>query len=99
MPEIKVPVNGGYIVAETSIDPDYPGIYLFFRSNTGYETSGVLMEAPVDKEGLYVRCWADLESEDPTIVFNQRWEDINRSLGISGMTAADIYVPGKLCGI
>lgn len=83
MSEIKVPVNGGYIVAETSIDPDYPGIYLFFRSNTGYETSGVLMEAPVDKEGLYVRCWADLESEDPTIVYNQRWEDINRSLGVS----------------
>ena len=88
MSEIKVPVNGGYIVAETSIDPDYPGIYLFFRSNTGYETSGVLMEAPVDKEGLYVRCWANLESEDPTIVFNQRWEDINRSLGIAPETPA-----------
>lgn len=83
MPEIKVPVKGGYIVAEPSIDPDYPGIYLFFRSNTGIETAGVLMEAPVDKEGLYVRCWANLESEDPTIVFNQRWEDINRSLGIT----------------
>lgn len=46
------------------------------------------MEAPVDKEGLYVRCWANLESEDPTIVFNQRWEDINRSLGIAPETPA-----------
>lgn len=88
MSEIKVPVKGGYIVAETSIDPDYPGIYLFFRSNTGYETSGVLMEAPVDKEGLHVYCWANLESEDPTIVFNQRWEDINHSLGIAPETPA-----------
>ena len=88
MAEIKIPVKGGYIVAEPSIDPEYPGIYLFFRSNTGYETSGVLMEAPADKDGLYVRCWADLESEDPTIVFNQRWEDINRSLGITPETPA-----------
>ena len=88
MAEIKIPVKGGYIVAEPSIDPEYPGIYLFFRSNTGYETSGVLMEAPADKDGLYVRCWADLESEDPTIVFNQRWDDINRSLGITPETPA-----------
>jgi hypothetical protein len=43
--KIKVPVNGGYIVAERNPDPDYDGISICFESDKGTIADIVLVEA------------------------------------------------------
>jgi hypothetical protein len=43
--KIKVPVNGGYLVAERNPDPDYDGITIYFESDKGTIADIVLTEA------------------------------------------------------
>ena len=75
MEEIKVRVKGGYIRANASSDPDYPGIDVEFVSNNDVgETLSrprVLIEKPVD-DNLRALIWDDADNEDYTkeIVFN-----------------------------
>ena len=75
MEEIKVRVKGGYIRANVSNDPDYPGIDLEFVPNnyTGETLSipRVLFEKPADGK-LRALIWDDADNEDYTkeIVFS-----------------------------
>lgn len=75
MEEIKVRVNGGYIRANASSDPDYPGIDVEFVSDNDVgETLSrprVLFEKPVD-DNLRALIWDDADDEDYTkeIVFD-----------------------------
>ena len=75
MEEIKVRVNGGYIRANASSDPDYPGIDVEFVSDNDVgETLSrprVLIEKPVD-DNLRALIWDDADNEDYTkeIVFD-----------------------------
>lgn len=74
MEEIKVSVKGGYIRANASEDPDYPGIDVEFVSDNDVgETLSrprVLFEKPVD-DNLRALIWDDADNEDYTkeIVF------------------------------
>lgn len=75
MEEIKVRVKGGYIRANASSDPDYPGIDVEFVSDNDVgETLSrprVLIEKPVD-DNLRALIWDDADNEDYTkeIVFD-----------------------------
>jgi len=75
MEEIKVRVKGGYIRANASSDPDYPGIDVEFVSDNDVgETLSrprVLFEKPVD-DNLRALIWDDADNEDYTkeIVFD-----------------------------
>lgn len=75
MEEIRVNVKGGYIRANASEDPDYPGIDVeFVPDNYNGETLSiprVLFEKPADGE-LRALIWDDADNEDYTkeIVFD-----------------------------
>ena len=69
MEEIKVKVEGGYLRANPSSDPDYPGIDVeFVPDNYNGETLSmprVLFEKPIDDK-LRVLIWDDADNEDYT---------------------------------
>lgn len=69
MEEIKVKVEGGYLRANPSSDPDYPGIDVeFVPDNYDGETLSmprVLFEKPIDDK-LRVLIWDDADNEDYT---------------------------------
>lgn len=69
MEEIKVRVKGGYIRANASTDPDYPGIDVEFVSDDYNEETlsrpRVLFEKPTDDK-LRVLIWDDSDNEDYT---------------------------------
>ncbi len=73
--QLIVEVEGGYIVATVSPDPEYPGIDVeFVACNDKGETASrprVLFEKP-NKENLRVLVWGNANSEDYTdeIEFN-----------------------------
>ena len=46
--EIRVKVNGGYLVAGRNADPDYDGIYIIFETDNGDIVDVVLTEAKVE---------------------------------------------------
>ena len=75
MEEIKVRVKGGYIRANASSDPDYPGIDVEFVSDNDVgetlSSPRVLFEKPVD-DNLRALIWDDADNEDYTkeIVFD-----------------------------
>ena len=67
MEELKVKVNGGYIRATASEDPNYPGIDVEFVADddVGENLSRprVLFEKPIDGD-LRALIWADTNDED-----------------------------------
>lgn len=75
MEEIKIRVEGGYIRANTSADPDYPGIDIEFVADKVDENSlsrpRVLFEYP-EHGKLRLLIWSDKNNEDYTqeIIFN-----------------------------
>lgn len=75
MEEIKIRVEGGYIRANTSADPDYPGIDIeFVPDDYNGETLSlprILFEKPLG-EKLRALVWEDTDDEDYTreIVFD-----------------------------
>ena len=72
---LRVEVEGGYLYATISADPDYPGICVEFvadnESDDALSRPTVLIEKPVDDE-LRVLVWSDEDDEDYTteIKFN-----------------------------
>jgi hypothetical protein len=69
--ELRVNVNGGYIRATISEDPDYPGIDIEFVPNDydGKTTNPrVLIEQPIDRDDILCRAlvWEDKDDEDFT---------------------------------
>ena len=69
--KLTVRIKGGYLVAEKSTDPDYPGIDIEFIPDTdnGKTFPRVLVEGPPEHSdenypNLRTLVWADPDSED-----------------------------------
>lgn len=70
--KLRVKIQGGYLVATPSCDPDYPGIDIEFQPDKEgplYTLPRVLMEKPAGKN-LRALVWADPASEDYTSEIN-----------------------------
>lgn len=69
--EMRVKVEGGYIVATASCDPDYPGIDVEFEpdecGDNGEKLSNprILLEKPAG-EKIRAILWTDSQTEDYT---------------------------------
>lgn len=48
--EIRVKVNGGYLVAGRNSDPDYDGIYVVFETDDGYIIDVALTECKAEND-------------------------------------------------
>ncbi len=72
---LRVEVEGGYLYATISADPDYPGICVEFvaddESDEDLSRPTVLIEKPLDDE-LRALVWGNKNDEDYTteIIFN-----------------------------
>ena len=66
--EIRVKINGGYLVAGRNPDPDYDGIYIVFETDDGDIIDVVLTEAKSEynKEKIDVYCYEDEYDDDFT---------------------------------
>lgn len=81
--EIRVPVKGGYIVAERNPDPDYDGISIYFETSDKDIMDIVLVESK--KENEYnqtdVYCYEDVFNEDWTRKYSIDHEEIYEAFG------------------
>lgn len=66
--EIRVKMNGGYLVAGRNPDPDYDGIYIVFETDEGNIIDVVVAEAKAEsnKEKIDLYCYEDVYNEDFT---------------------------------
>ena len=66
--EIRVKVNGGYLVAGRNPDPDYDGIYVVFETDDGNIIDIVLTECKTEnnRSKIDVYCYEDVWVEDFT---------------------------------
>ena len=80
--EIRVKVNGGYLVAGRNIDPDYDGIYIVFETDDGDLVDIVLTEAKSEynKEKIDVYCYEDEYDDDFTRKYTLDSKKIYRAL-------------------
>lgn len=80
--EIRVKVNGGYLVAGKNGDPNYEGIYIVFETDDGDIVDVVSTEAPTkyNKEKINVYCYENVYSEDYTRKFILDSKEIHRAL-------------------
>ena len=82
--EIRVKVNGGYLVAGRNADPNYDGIYIAFETDEGTVIDIVLTEAKSEynKEKIDVYCYEEVYIEDFKKKFNIEIEEIYKELDI-----------------
>lgn len=65
--EIRVKVNGGYLVAGRNQDPEYDGIYIVFETDDGDIVDVVTTECKENDKGkIDVYCYEDVYTEDYT---------------------------------
>ena len=82
--EIRVKMNGGYLVAGRNPDPDYDGIYVVFEADDGSVVDVVLTEckAQNDYKTIDVYCYEDVWTEDFTRKFTLDSGEIYKALDI-----------------
>lgn len=80
--EIRVKVNGGYLVAGRNTDPDYDGIYVVFETDDGDIVDVVLTECKTasNKEKIDVYCYEDVCCDDFTSKYTLDIKAIYRAL-------------------
>ena len=80
--EIRVKVNGGYLVAGRNSDPDYDGIYIVFETDDGDIVDVVLTECKTenDKKKIDVYCYEDVYTEDFTKKYTLDNEEIYKAI-------------------
>jgi hypothetical protein len=80
--EIRVKVNGGYLVAGRNSDPDYDGIYIVFETDDGDIIDVVLTEVKAEhnKEKIDVYCYENVYNEDFTRKFVLDIKEIYKAL-------------------
>ena len=80
--EIRVPVNGGYLVAGRNSDPDYDGIYIVFETDEGDIIDIVLTECKAEdnKSKVDVYCYEDVYTEDFTRKYTLNNKEIYKAL-------------------
>ena len=82
--EIRVKMNGGYLVAGRNADPNYDGIYVVFETDDGTVIDVVLTECKEenDRKLIDVYCYEDVYSEDFTRKYTLDSEEIYKALDI-----------------
>lgn len=79
--EIRVKINGGYLVAGRNADPNYDGIYVVFESDDGSVADVVVVESKTEdnKENIDVYTYEDEYTEDWTRKYTLRVKEINKA--------------------
>ena len=82
--EIRVKINGGYLVAGRNADQDYDGIYIVFETDDGTVIDVVLTEckAQNDYNKIDVYCYEDVYTEDFTRKYTLDSKEIYKALDI-----------------
>ncbi len=82
--EIRVKVNGGYLVAGRNADPDYDGIYIVFEADSGDVIDVVLTEckAQNDYKKIDVYTYEDVYDENWTRKYDLDVKEIYKALDI-----------------
>ena len=82
--EIRVKVNGGYLVAGRNADPNYDGIYIVFETDEGTIIDIVATEAKAEcnKEKIDVYCYENIYTDDFTKKFTLDIKEIYNALDI-----------------
>lgn len=82
--EIRVKINGGYLVARRSPDSNYDGIYIVFETNEGTIIDIVAIEAKAEcnKEKIDVYCYENVYTDDFTKKFTLGIKEIYNALDI-----------------
>lgn len=80
--EIRVKVDGGYLVSGRNEDPNYDGIYVCFESDSGDVIDIVLAEAKLEnnKEIIDIYSYEDVSSEQWTGKFSIKTKDIKEAM-------------------
>ena len=79
--EIRVKINGGYLVAGRNPDRDYDGIYVVFESDDGFIADVVLVESKTEdnKENIDVYTYEDEYTEDFTRKYTLRVKEFDKA--------------------
>lgn len=79
--EIRVKVNGGYLIAGRNPDPDYDGIYIEFETDNGDIVDVVVAEctAQDDYKKINVYTYEDEWTEDWTRKYTLDIQEINKA--------------------
>lgn len=82
--EIRVKMNGGYLVAGRNVDSNYDGIYVVFETDDGTVIDVVLTECKEenDRKKIDVYCYEDVYNEDFTRKYTLDSEEIYKALNI-----------------
>ena len=80
--EIRVKMNGGYLVAGRNPDPDYDGIYIVFETDEGDIIDVILTECKAEnnKEKIDVYCYEDVWVEDFTNKYTIDSEEVYKAV-------------------
>ena len=80
--EIRVKVNGGYLVAGRNADTDYDGIYIVFETDDGDIVDVVLTQctAQNDYKKIDVYCYENVYNEDFTRKYTLDNNEIYKAL-------------------
>ena len=82
--EIRVKMNGGYLVAGRNAVPNYDGIYVVFETDHGDIIDVVLTECKTenDKSNVDVYCYEDVYTEDFTKKYTLDNKEIYKALSL-----------------
>ena len=82
--EIRVKMNGGYLVAGRNADPNYDGIYVVFETDDGCVIDVVLTECKEEynRKKIDVYCYENVYDEDFTRKYTLDSEEIYKALDI-----------------
>lgn len=80
--EIRVKVNGGYLVAGRNTDPLYDGIWIVFESDAGTIVDIVCTESKEEnnRENIDVYCYEDVYTEDFTKKYTLSTKEILKAI-------------------
>lgn len=80
--EIRVKVDGGYLVSGRNEDPNYDGIYVCFESDSGYIVDIAIAEVKSEnnKEIIDIYSYEDVSSEEWTSKFSIKTKDIKEAM-------------------
>lgn len=79
--EIRVKVDGGYLVAMRNEDPDFDGISIIFETDNGDIVDVVLIECKEenDRKKIDVYCYEEVHTEDWTSKFTLATSEITEA--------------------
>lgn len=85
--EIRIRVDGGFLVSHRNEDPDYDGVYICFESDDGDVTNIVFAETNPrnNNKVIDVYSYADIHSKESTSAFSIKTEDFNEATGTNSL--------------